>query len=58
MICKDKDRVIVSIPKTTIAILDKIVVWYNDTSYRGILVTRSIVIDDLIQLFSEKIGIK
>lgn len=57
MISKNKDRVIVSIPKTTIAILDKIVVWYNKAP-RSSLATRSEVVDDLIQLFSEKIGIK
>lgn len=57
MISKDKDRVIVSIPKTTISILDKIVIWYN-TPYRAIPANRSVVIDDLILLFSEQIGIK
>lgn len=57
MISKEKDRVIVSIPKSSIKKLDKICEWYK-SDFRSTPATRSEVIDDLINLFSNQIGVK
>lgn len=57
MISKEKDRIIVSVPKKSIKRLDKICEWYK-SECRSTPATRSEVIDDLINLFCDQIGVK
>lgn len=57
MISKNKARVIVSLDKDVVAILDNVVKWYNDCS-RVKPANRSVVINDIISEFSSRVGVK
>ena len=58
MISKEKGRIIVSVHKDTIVLLDKLLKWYNTDNYSEELFTRSTVVEDAIYFLSEKIGLK
>lgn len=58
MISKSKGRVIVSISKDSIDLLDRILKWYNTDNFSEELFTRSTVIEDAIFFLSEKVGVK
>lgn len=56
MVSKEKDRVIVSLPRSTIVLLDKLTSWYV-CEFHPLPASKSEVIDDAIKLFAENVGV-